>query len=216
MPEPTPTDWRARATLLALVTVGYNLVEGLVSIHFGLADESVALWGFGFDSFIEVASALLVLWRIRAGLGNRGLERELKATRAIGWLFLLLALSIALGSAAALMAHRSPATTLPGVIISLVSIALMAWLWRAKLRVAEVSGSPTLKGDAACSRACILLSTVLLVGSAAYALLPALWWVDSAAAILLALLIGREGREMVKSTSVAAACGGCGGGCGCG
>jgi divalent metal cation (Fe/Co/Zn/Cd) transporter len=157
-------------------------------------EESVALAGFGADSFIEVGSALVVLWRLRGGQE----DREAKATKAIGFLFLLLATFASLGSLLQLWRRSPPDTTLPGVIISLASLSFMFWLWRAKLDAGRALKSSTVLGDAACSLACIKLSLVLLVGSLVYMIAPGLWWADAVAALLLCTLIAREGLELVR------------------
>ena len=203
----SPAAWQRRALLLAGLTIAYNLVEGLVSMGFGWADDSVALFGFGADSFIEVASALLVLWKLR---DHADLARERRAALGIGWLFQFLALGILGGSLWQLWAHRHPPTTVPGLIIALLSLACMAFLWRAKLRAARALDSATLAADAACSRACIQLSGVLFLGSLLFLVAPALWWVDGAAAMGLALLIGREGLGMVRAARSEHFSGGCG------
>ncbi|HLP31292.1 MAG TPA: hypothetical protein VK150_08015, partial [Geothrix sp.] len=148
-------DWRRRALWLSALTIVYNLAEGLVSMAFGWADDSIALFGFGADSFIEVASALLVLWKL---LDHGNLARERKATRAIGWLFLALTAGIAGGALLQLTAQRHPPTTVPGLVISLLSLSFMVFLWRAKLQAARALDSATVAADAACSLACIQLS----------------------------------------------------------
>jgi divalent metal cation (Fe/Co/Zn/Cd) transporter len=206
-----PSAWLRRARLLAWFTVGYNLLEGFVSIAFGFSDDSVALWGFGLDSLIEVASALVVLWRLKAGLTARATERERKATLAIGILFLVLAGVVVGGSLLQLAQRHHPATTLPGLLIALASLSFMVWLWRAKGAAARALDSAALASDAACSLACIQLSGVLLAGSLVFWLLPGLWWADAVAACALALLIAKEGWSMVR----AARSPGFGGGCGC-
>ena len=203
----SPADWRRRALWLCGLTIAYNVLEGLVAMAFGWADDSVALFGFGADSFIEVASALLVLWKL---LDHADLSRERKATSRIGWLFLALAAGIAGGAVLQLTARTHPPTTVPGLIIALLSLSFMAFLWRAKLRAAQALDSATLAADAACSLACILLSGVLLAGSLLFLLSPALWWVDAVSALALAALIGREGQGMVRATRSAAFTGGCG------
>ncbi|MCC6514154.1 MAG: cation transporter [Geothrix sp.] len=174
---------------------------------FGWTDDSIALFGFGADSFIEVASALLVLWKL---LDHGNLARERKATLGIGWLFLALAAGMAGGALLQLMARHHPPTTVPGLVISALSLACMVFLWRAKRQAAQALDSATLEADAACSLACIQLSTVLFAGSLLFLLLPGLWWVDAAAALGLALLIGREGLGMVRAARSAAFTGGCG------
>jgi divalent metal cation (Fe/Co/Zn/Cd) transporter len=200
-------QWRRRALWLSALTIAYNLVEGVISMAFGWADDSIALFGFGADSFIEVASAMLVLWKL---LDHGNLARERKATLGIGWLFLALATGMAGGALLQLVARHHPPTTVPGVVISALSLACMVFLWRAKRLAAQALDSATLEADAACSLACIQLSAVLFAGSLLFLLLPGLWWVDAAAALGLALLIGREGLGMVRAARSAAFTGGCG------
>lgn len=203
----TPADWRRRALRLSLATVAYNLVEGLVSMAFGWQDDSLALFGFGADSFIEVASALLVLWKL---MDHASLDRERRAALGIGGLFVLLAAGVAGGAVVQLAAGHHPPTTVPGLVISLLSLAFMAWLWRAKRAAARALDSATLAADAACSLACIQLSAVLAAGSLVFLVAPRLWWVDAASALVLAALIGREGVGMVRAARSPAFTGGCG------
>ena len=202
--------WERRAWFLAWFTVIYNLVEGAVAIGFGVSDDSVALWGFGFDSLIEVASAVVVMARLRKGFTSVGTESERRAVLAIGALFVLLALVIQLGAILQLSSHHHPPTTLPGLVISSASLAFMFFLWRAKTRTASALDSATLKSDAACSLACIQLSMVLFAGSLLFMLSPSLWWLDGAAAILLAVLILKEGVEGIRSARSPDFTGGCG------
>ncbi|MCM2304195.1 MAG: cation transporter [Elusimicrobia bacterium] len=202
-----------RAILLSWFTIAYNLIEGAVSIYFGIADDSIALAGFGADSFIEVFSAALVLWRFRAEEGaGKGLpvERERRATLGIGVLFVLLAAGTAAGALAQLRAGGRPETTLPGLVISAASLSFMFYLWRAKLAVARALDSCTVLKDADCSLACITLSGVLLAGSAVFLAAPGLWWADSAAALVLALLIAREGAGTIRAALKPDFAGGCG------
>lgn len=217
-PSAPAVDWRRRAQLLAVVTVAYNLVEGLVAIPFGVAEESVALFGFGVDSLIEVASALAVLWRFRGEIG-RGpvatLERERRATLFIGVLFLLLGVSVVVGAVFQLSSGEHPETTIPGVVISSVSLSFMFFLWAAKRAAARALDSRTMAGDAACSLACIQLSGVLLAGSLLYAAAPSLWWADGVAALALSALILREGVQGVRAARSPDFTGGCGCGGSC-
>lgn len=203
--------WIAYAKALAFFTILYNLVEGLIAMGFGWSDDSLALFGFGADSFIEVFSALLVLWRLRADdCGDGLIAPERKVTKGVGWLLLMLAAGTAGGSLLQLEAKRHPSTTLPGVIVSLASLGFMVYLWRAKLAAAKALDSRAVASDAACSLACIQLSTILLVGSLIFFVAPHLWWVDSVAALLLALLIAKEGWEMRQAASREGFDGGCG------
>lgn len=198
---------RSRALTLAGITVGWNLLEGIASVALGIKADSLSLAGFGLDSFVEVGSALMVLWRLR----HEGpTPRERTAALTIGALFLVLALSVGYGAAHRLVTREAPDTALPGLCISLLSLAFMAWLWRAKRAVAAQACSPTLMADAACSLACIQLSLVLLGGSLLTWLAPRLWWADAVASLLLAALIAREGWSIRKAAARADFAGGCG------
>lgn len=202
--------WICYAKILAALTIAYNLAEGLVSMGFGWSDDSIALFGFGADSFIEVFSAVLVIWRLRSGDGSEAVERERKATRGIGTLFLALAAFIAGGSLLQLAGRRHPGTTLPGLIVAALSLGFMAFLWRRKLAAAKTLDSQAMASDAACSLACIKLSGILFAGSLLFLASPALWWADSAAALALALFIAKEGWEMRKAAAREDFDGGCG------
>ena len=202
--------WERRAWFLAWFTILYNLLEGAVSIAFGVSGDSVALWGFGLDSLIEVASAMVVLARLRKGFNAPGTESERRAVLAIGVLFVLLAVVVLSGAILQLASRRHPPTTLPGVVIASLSLAFMFFLWRAKTLAAGALDSAALKSDAACSLACIQLSTVLLAGSLVFMLDPSLWWLDGAAACLLSLLILKEGLEGIRAARSAGFTGGCG------
>lgn len=179
---------------------------------FGLADESMALFGFGADSFIEVGSALIVLWHLKehTGCATARLKRERKAALAIGILFVLLALGTISGSLLQLVAKRRPDTSIPGLFISCISLTFMFWLWRAKLRAAKALDSRTLEGDAKCSLACIQLSCVLFAGSLIYWIAPNLWWADAGAALILSAFIAKEGISAIRAARSPDFSGGCG------
>lgn len=202
-----------RALLLSWFTIAYNLIEGAVAIFFGISDDSMALAGFGADSFIEVFSAMLVLWRLRSEAGVSSIlstDRERKATLGIGALFVLLASVTAVSAFLQVRNARHPETTVPGLVISLLSLSFMVFLWRAKLRVAEGLDSSTVLKDADCSLACIKLSTVLLLGSLMFQIAHELWWADAAAAALLAVLIMQEGVGTIRNALRPEFTGGCG------
>jgi len=205
-------SWVKFAERLAYFTIGYNILEGAVSIFLGIREESFALAGFGFDSLIEVASAFLVLWRLRSDFEHgapMSIAAERKATFGIGLLFIILSLVAALAALIQLSDGDHPVSTMPGVVISLLSLSFMFYLWRSKLQTAKALGSKTLESDAACSFACIKLSGVLLAGSLLFTLLPTLWWIDSVAALILSGLILHEGYETIKTSRREDFTGGC-------
>lgn len=205
-------DWERRARWLAAATVVWNLLEGFVAMGFGWQESSVALFGFGVDSWVEVGSAAIVYRKLtRApGCATTQKKRERSATRKISALFLGLAGFTALGGAAQLASGRHPDSSVPSLIVAAVSLSFMMFLWRAKLATAVALDSRTLKMDAACSRACIQLSAVLLMGSIVFLVAPTLWWADAVAALALAGFIGREGLETWRASGRSDFDGGCG------
>jgi divalent metal cation (Fe/Co/Zn/Cd) transporter len=165
-------QWQVAAWLAAF-TILYNLIEGLVSIWFGLADETLALFGFGVDSFIEVLSGigiLVMILRIRRSPGEPRTRFEQAALRVTGTAFYLLAAGLGLTAVINLWTGHKPETSLPGVIISLVSIAVMWALVAAKRRVGRKLKSTPILADANCTMVCIYMSVVLLISSLIYAL----------------------------------------------
>ncbi|WP_282010089.1 cation transporter [Nitrospina watsonii] len=201
-----------KAVFLAWFTIGFNLLEGMVAVAFGVEEESFALLGFGLDSFIEVFSATLVLWRFQGEQGldaALSLKKERSATFGIGVLFLLLGTGTILASGFQWAAHAQPHTTLPGFVIAAVSLSFMFYLWRAKVRVARELDSATMMKDARCSLACIQLSAVLFAGSLLFLLSPMLWWADSLSAIVIGGLIVHEGIDTVRAVRRDDFSGGC-------
>lgn len=197
MKQQTTAQLYARATWLALFTIIYNIVEGLVSVWAGAADETLALFGFGVDSFIEVISAVGVwhmLRRISANGGETRDEFERRALRITGGAFYLLTIGLVLSAVISLQQQHKPETTLWGIVISLGSMSFMWYLIRQKTRVGTALGSQAILADAACSRACLYLSLVLLLSSVGYEL-TGIGSLDAIGALLIAWLAFREGRE---------------------
>lgn len=186
-----------RANYLVLFTIFYNIIEGIVSVWAGAADETLALFGFGVDSFIEVVSAVGVwhmLRRIRNNNGETRDEFEQRALRITGGAFYLLTVGLIITAAINLYQQHKPETTLWGIVISLGSVSFMWYLIRQKTRVGTALGSQAILADAACSKACVYLSLVLLVSSVGYEL-TGIGSLDAIGAVLIAWLTWREGRE---------------------
>lgn len=199
----------ARARFLALFTIIYNLVEGLVSVWMGAEDETLALFGFGVDSFIEVISAIGVwhmLRRITANAGETRDEFEQRALRITGGAFYLLTTGLVLTAGINLYQQHRPETTLWGVVISLVSISFMWYLIHHKTKVGRALNSPAILADAACSRACVYLSAVLLASSLGYEL-TGIGSLDAVGALLIAWFSWREGKEaLAKAKGLNCSC----------
>ena len=185
------------ASRLAVFTILYNLVEGLVSVWLGASDETLALFGFGIDSFIEVISAVGVwhmLRRVRASGGEQRDEFERRALMITGSSFYALTVGLLVMAGLNLFQGHKPETTLWGIVVSLVSLSFMWGLIHFKTKVGKALGSAAILADAACSRACLYLSLVLLAASAGYEA-TGIGGLDSAGGAVLAWLSWREGRE---------------------
>ena len=214
MPHQEQTNLLRRAERLALFTIGYNIVEGLISVWFGLADDTIALFGFGVDSFVEVISGIGV-WHMLVRSRGVGVDRdpfERRALQITGGAFYVLTAGLVATAVINLVQGRGPDTTRWGVIVSLVSIGFMWLLIRSKVRVGTALQSPALLADAACSRACLYLSVVLLIASAGFEL-TGLPWLDAAGTLGIAWFALQEGREAFgkargKSCGCSCQCGG--------
>lgn len=201
-----------QATLLALITIGYNLLEGLISVWLGLADDTIALFGFGADSFVEVISGIGI-WHMLRRLGASSCQTtrdafEQRALRITGAAFYLLTTGLVVTATLNLWQGHAPETTFWGIVVSLVSIVSMWLLIRAKVRVGTALQSDAILADAACTRTCLQLSVVLLVASAGYEL-TGIALFDSLGSLLIAWLSWREGREAFgKAAGKSCCCGG--------
>ena len=210
---PNRSKLYAWASTLALITIFYNIAEGLLSVFFGLEDESMSLFGFGLDSFVEVVSGIGIwhmIRRIRKNGGENPDKFEKRALTITGTAFYVLTAGLAVTALADLYRGHKPESTFWGIVISLVSILSMWLLIRAKVKVGKGLNSPAILADAACSRACLQLSVVLLIASAGYKL-TGIGGLDSLGALVIGGLCFREGKEAFEKTragSFACTCGG--------
>ena len=197
------------ALWLALFTIFYNLAEGLVSIYFGVQDEALTLFGFGIDSFIEVLSGvgiLVMVTRIRRNPDTPRSQFERTALRVTGTSFYLLSAGLGISAVYNLFTGHKPETTLPGLVISLISIAIMWMLVTGKRRVGRALDSSPILADANCTMVCIYMSIVLLASSVVYQL-TGFGFVDSLGAIGLIYFSAKEGREAFeKAAGMECAC----------
>lgn len=196
------------ALWLALFTVFYNLAEGLVSIYFGVSDETLTLFGFGVDSFIEVMSGIGILamvLRIRQNPETPRSQFEKTALRVTGTSFYLLAAGLGITAIYNLFTSHKPQTTLPGLIISLVSVAIMWLLVTGKRRVGHAVKSAPILADANCTMVCIYMSLVLLASSLIYEL-TGFGFIDSIGALGLIYFSYNEGRESFEKAADIADC----------
>ncbi|MDQ6795818.1 MAG: cation transporter [Chloroflexota bacterium] len=188
-----------RGLRLEYLTVAWNLVEGLVSIGAALASGSVALLGFGVDSFVESVSGVVLIWRLsveqRGELDEEAVERvEYRAERFVAISLLLLGAYILVDAIWSLVNADRPSASPVGIVVTALSLGVMGFLARAKRTTGQALGSRALIIDAFQTTTCLWLSATTLVGLAANALLG-WWWADPVAAIVIALLVLRESIE---------------------
>lgn len=210
-PDSSKKHLYQQANWLAWITIYYNLLEGLVSVFFGIQDETLALFGFGLDSFVEVISGIGVwhmIRRLRQSTDGNPDRFEQRALRITGTAFYLLTAGLTATSLYNIYSGHRPETTFWGIVISLVSIGSMWALIHFKARVGTALNSQAILADAECTRTCLILSGVLLAASLIYEL-TGFGGVDSLGSMFIAWLSFREGREAFEKASGMGGCGCC-------
>jgi divalent metal cation (Fe/Co/Zn/Cd) transporter len=187
-----------RGRRLTWATIGYNSLEGVVSVAAGALAGSIALVGFGADSIIELSASLAALWRLRADANPHRRERaERRSQQVIGLSFLALAVCVAWEAAGALRRRQAPEESVAGIVIATASLVVMPLLARAKRRVAAALSSRALRAEARQTEVCMYLSATLLAGLVLRAG-PGWWWADPVAALLMSPLIAWEGVQGLR------------------
>ena len=182
---------------LAVFTIVYNIVEGLISTYLGFEDESLALFGFGSDSFIEVISGLGIAHMILRIQNNPDSKRdgfEKTALRITGIAFYTLVFGLVITSVYNIWTGHKPLTTFWGVVISIISILIMWILVLWKRKIGNQLGSAPMLADANCTLVCVYMSIILLVSSGIYELFK-IPYIDSIGTLGLAYFAFKEGRE---------------------
>jgi divalent metal cation (Fe/Co/Zn/Cd) transporter len=191
------------ALTLAIITVVYNLAEGLVSVFFSLRGETLTLFGFGADSFVETISALGVtqmIVRIKMNPDSDKGRFEILALKITGWCFYVLAGILAISAVFDVVEGHQPTSTVPGIIIALISILCMWALIYFKLSVGKKLNSAPIISDAKCSQVCLYMSLVLLAASALWYFfkIPYIDIVGTAGLIYFSVKEGHEAFEKAE------------------
>jgi len=195
-----------RAFWLSLFTIFYNIIEGVVSMALGYADETLSLFGFGADSFIEVLSGIgiaIMITRIRQNPGSPKSRFEITALKITGTAFYLLSAGLLAGIILNIIYKHKPETTIWGIVISLISIVVMIWLMNAKKSISKKLHSEPIIADANCTRVCVYMSVVLLVSSLVYEFTGFAYAdaIGAAGLIYFSVAEGREAFEKAKGKS---------------
>lgn len=192
--------WLNTALWLSIITITYNVVEGLVSVYFGSTDDTLVLLGFGVDSFVEVISGIGILHMVlrmqRSEIKNFD-KFERLALRITGVAFLLLAAGLVAGSIVNVINKSRPETTLAGIIIASVSILTMYFLMMFKLKTGKALNSEAIIADAHCTKTCLYLSFILLISSLLYEFVK-ISYIDVAGSLGIAWYAFSEGRESLE------------------
>ena len=187
--------WRA-ALWAALITIFYNIFEGIVSVIFGYSDETLSLFGFGLDSFVEVISGLGVfhmIIRINKNKDKRDLFEKI-ALRITGFSFYLLMAGLIITAILNIINKSHPSTTFWGIVISIISILTMSFLMKFKMNIGKKLNSNSIIADANCTKTCIYLSIILLISSILYEIFK-IGYFDSIGALGIAFYAFKEGKE---------------------
>lgn len=181
---------RRRGLRLEYLTVAWNVVEAVVAVGAGVAAGSIALVGFGLDSLIEVFAAVVVIWEF-TGVGE---ERERRALRLIAISFFALAAFVVVEAGRELVFGTEAEESPIGIALAATSLLIMPALALVKRRTGERLGSATLVADSTETLLCAYLSATLLAGLVLNAIVG-WWWADPLAALGIAGLAFREGKE---------------------
>lgn len=199
------------AFTLSLITIFYNLAEGIISVYFGANDETLALFGFGVDSFVEVISGIGIahlVFRMKYSRVENRDAFEKTALRITGTAFYLLTIGLIVGSVLNIINNVKPESTLPGIIIAVISIATMYWLMTLKLKVGKALHSDAIIADANCTKTCFYLSFILLASSGLYEFFNIAYFdiLGSLGIAYFSFKEGREAFEKVKSGKLMCNC----------
>jgi divalent metal cation (Fe/Co/Zn/Cd) transporter len=188
-----------RGTRLEYFTIGWNSLEGLVAVISGAISGSVALVGFGIDSFIEVTSGATLLWMMSVDADERSRDKnERLGLRIVGGCFIALAVYVTYEAVSDLVGRKAPEHSIPGIVLACTSLVVMPILSRAKKRVGRQLGSAAMSADAKQTDFCVYLSAILLAGLLLNAVLG-WWWADPVAGLIMTPIIAKEGMKGMKA-----------------
>lgn len=189
-----------KALVLSYFTVGYNILEGIASILAGLLAGSIALIGFGMDSFVESLSGSVMIWRFRkhGQMSKEEEERiEAKAVKLIAYTFFILGAYVLYESLKKLYFQDIPEPSLFGIIIAIASIIVMPVLFYMKYRTGKTINSRSLVADSKQTLVCCILSVALLIGLGLN-YLYGFWQADPIVGLITVFFLVREGYIALK------------------
>ena len=201
IPPAPARHWRRIGLWLVGATMAYNVAEGVVALWAGMQARSIALVGFGLDSFIQCAAAAALFWRLSVearGANPETVERsERRVHRFVGGTFLVLAFYVLMQASWTLWQRETIEESLIGMALAGVSLVIMPLVSWGKLHAAKAINSAALRAEAKETLACSYLSFTLLLGLVANAM-AAWWWADPVAALLMVPWLVKEGLEGLR------------------
>ena len=199
------------ALILSIITIVYNVAEGIVSIIFGINDQTLALLGFGVDSFVEVISGIGILHmiiRLKKSSSENKDKFERTALKITGLGFYILTAGLVIGSIINIFEKNNPSTTLVGIVVSGISIITMYLLMKAKFRVGKTLNSDAIIADAHCTKTCFNLSVILLLSSVLYEI-SSIGYFDILGSLGIAyysFIEGKESFEKAENNKLSCTC----------
>jgi divalent metal cation (Fe/Co/Zn/Cd) transporter len=195
--------WYNLALILGVFTIVYNLTEGIIATWFGFEDETLALFGFGVDSFIEMISGIGIVSMVLRIKKHHESDRstfERTALKITGYSFYILVVGLVVSSLLVIYLGKKPETTFWGVVVSLISIVVMLVLIYGKIKTGKALQSDAILADANCTKVCIYMSVVLLASSAIYEY-TGFAYADALGTLGLAWFSYKEGKECFEKAA---------------
>jgi len=182
------------ALRLSIVSIVWSGVAGSIAVYAALVGGSLSLLGFGADAVIDSVASIVLVWRFSAEARepDRAERVETAAERVVGLALMALALYLAFGAVRALMAETYPETSVISLGLLLASLVVLPPLAVAKYRVAGRLGSGALRADSILTAVAAILAAISLASVAAIQAFG-LWWADAIAALIVAVIVLREG-----------------------
>lgn len=202
----TRSDDLRRALLLSVVSIGWSGIVGSIAVYAALASGSLSLLGFGVDAVIDAIASVTLVWRFLAESSQpeRAARVEHQAERVIGWVLMALAAYLAAASLRSLALESHPQGSEAGLVLIVASVIVLPGLALAKNRVARRLGSGSLRADSVLTAVAAVLAAINLASLALSDLLG-FWWADAVAALVVALILLREGWSSAKASAPEAA-----------
>ena len=193
-----------RVKLLSWLSLAWMTAEGAIGLTAGILANSIALIGYGLDSTIEGIASIVIIWRF-TGQRVHSDHAETRAQKIVAVSFFLLAPYIIVEALDRLLTGQEAQPSWVGIGLAIVSITLMPLFGRAKKRIGSQLQSAATAGEGTQNMLCAYLAAAVLTGLLANTLFGA-WWLDPVAALFIAFVAVREGRETWRGEGCCDAC----------